>query len=477
MSLLNNARWVAMSQACKIGAQVVGMMVLARLVAPDEYGLMAMAAVVTNFAIIFRDMGSSAAIIQRQVLDDETKTTVFWFNICVGTTIAVVVVAIAPWMVQIFNAPRLFGVLLLMALAFPISSCTAAHQALLERESKFKAVARVEIISTMVGLVVAIAMGWAGMGVYSLVAQTLIMMGLSSLQLWLISDWHPGGFRQASWPCLRSIFGFSSNLVGFNIINYFSRNADNIIIGHYFAAAVLGAYSLAYRVMLFPLQSLTFVVSRSMYPLLSKQQSNMPLMRQTYLKVVAVIAALVAPMMAGMLVLREQFIELFLGKGWELSSLLLLWLAPTGFIQSILSTTGVVFMATAATRTLMMLGVVGAVLQVGAFMLGIHGGVELMVKFYLLANIVNAVPVLILCMKQLEGTALDLIRVTWVPVVSAIVMAFFVDMLENVTNLGNSAIVLSVGAFGGLVFYMALYFILDRRTACEMLSSLRFRNG
>lgn len=473
MGLLNNARWVAMSQAAKIGAQVVGMMVLARLVPPAEYGVMAMASVVTNFAMIFRDMGSSAAIIQRPVLDEKIKTTVFWFNVVVGVAISFVVVAISPLVSEIFHTPKLLNVLLLLALAFPVSSCGAAHQALLERESKFKIVARSEIIATLVGLVVAIAMGWWGMGVYSLVAQTLVMMGLSSLQLWIVSGWRPGGFTETSWQQLKSIFGFSSNLVGFNVINYFSRNADNMIIGHYLPAAILGAYSLAYRVMLFPLQSLTFVVSRSMYPLLAKQQTDSTLMKQTYLKVVAVIAALVAPMMGGMVMLREEFISLFLGNGWELSSVLLLWLAPTGFIQSILSTTGVVFMAKAATRTLMWLGVVGAVLQVGAFLLGIHGGVELMVKFYLVANMLNAVPVLVLCMRQMDGSISEIIKVIALPVFCSLVMVFSLHILISNIHVNNPAIPLIVGTISGAALYSLLYIGIGRGKSVEILNIIR----
>lgn len=470
MGVLNNARWVALSQITKIAAQVIGMVVLARLVSPAEYGVMAMAAVITNFAMIFRDMGSSAALIQRPKLDEQVKTTVFWFNIAVGIGIAILVVLVSPVVVAIFHTPKLLGVLLLLAFSFPISSVGASHQALLERESKFKTVARIEVAATLIGLLIAILLAWLGMGVYSLVAQTLVMMSLSSLQLWTASGWRPQGVKHASWLHLKSILGFSSNLVGFNIINYFSRNADNIIIGHFFSAAILGAYSLAYRVMLFPLQSLTFVVARSMYPLLAKQQSDSGLMKQTYLKVVSVIAALVAPMMGGMVVLRSEFIELFLGKGWELSAMLLLWLAPTGFIQSILSTTGVIFMAKAATRTLMWLGLVGAVLQVGAFLLGVGSGLETMVKFYLVANIINAIPVLVLCMRQMEGTILDVLKVIWVPVLSALAMVAFLHFSLGMLHFSSSAVALVAGGFAGLIFYSALYFVLDRKRAFELIA-------
>ncbi|MEN5118115.1 lipopolysaccharide biosynthesis protein [Luteimonas sp. TWI662] len=475
MGVLSNTRWVGLSQGTKIGAQVVGMVVLARLLSPKEYGIMAMAAVVTNLAIVFRDMGSSAAIIQKQELSQEVKTAVFWFNIAVGLLISLIVLATAPLMAGLFSTQELTPVLMLLALAFPLSSSSAVHQALLERNSSFKTVARIEISSIATGLVIALGMAATGFGVYSLVAQTLITVGLTSLQLWHASHWRPASLRKCSWSELRSILGFSSHLVGFNVVNYLARNSDNIVVGRYFGQDVLGAYALAYRVMLFPLQSLTFVVSRSLYPVLSRQQNQRPEMRRTYLTVVTVVATLVAPMMGGMLVLRESFIQVFLGDGWELSSQLLFWLAPTGFIQSLLSTTGVVFMATGATRTLLVLGIVGAILQIGAFVLGANYGVLPMAKLYLVANVLNAIPVMALCMRQLEGSWLDLLKPTLIPIASAISMIVALVALDDLLSRSGDYGKVSIGALVGALVYGTTYLMIGRRQAAALTSLARNR--
>lgn len=476
MNVVNNARWVALSQGAKILVQVVGMVVLARLVSPFEYGLMAMATIVTNFAMIFRDMGSSAAIIQRERLDENVKNATFWFNFLMGTCVALIIVAGAPIIAIAFKSPRLTHVLILLAPAFPISSSAAVHQALLERVSNFKSVAIVEVVSLLLGLLLAILLALWGAGVYSLVAQTLVTMTLSSTLLWGLSKWRPKGIRSFHWKDLKSILGFSSNLVVFGLINYFSRNADGMIIGRNFPASVLGVYSLAYRIMLFPLQSLTFVATRALYPVLARQQNNINEMRRAYLGVLMVVIGLVAPMMAGIVMVREDFIHLYLGAGWGLAANLLIWLAPTGFIQSILSTSGTVFMATGATRTLMFLGALGAILQVGAFLIGVRGGIEIMVKWYFLANVINFFPVMVLCLKQLQGSILEVFRLMVIPLLSvAIMMLVLIWIRNSLTENFEPGIRLIVLVISGLGLYVSSYAVLDRNGLKNLGEKLKKR--
>src|SRR5690606_8198401 len=138
------------------------------------YGLMAMAVVVTNFAMLIRDLGTSAAIIQREELDEATLNFVFWLNMAVGLSLAALVALLAPVIaIHGFRSPALTPILLLLALSFPLASSAALHQALLERASAFSTLARIEILSASSGLLLAVAAALLGAGVYSLVIQTL----------------------------------------------------------------------------------------------------------------------------------------------------------------------------------------------------------------------------------------------------------------------------------------------------------------
>ncbi|WP_421016166.1 oligosaccharide flippase family protein, partial [Klebsiella michiganensis] len=172
------------------------------------------------------------------------------------------------------------------------------------------------------------------------------------------------------WVEIKGLLGFSGNLTLFNFINYFSRNMDSMIIGRYMSSSILGAYSLAYRLMLFPIQNLTFVVNRALFPVISRYQDDNKKLKESYLNTLFYILMIVIPLMTGLAILNEAFVNLVFGHNWSLTASILVWLAPTGIIQAMLSTTGTVFMAKARTDVLMRLGIIGAVLQISAFILG-----------------------------------------------------------------------------------------------------------
>jgi len=458
-SLSNNIKWVALSKTTQIALQLISITVLTRLLSPDQYGLMAMATVVTNFTLIIRDLGTAAAIIQRKELDQTIKSTIFWLNIAMGSGIALLVAFTSPLIAALFNEQALIPVLLWLALSFPIASLGTAQQALLERESHFKKVANIEIFASAMALLLALLMAYQGFGVYSLVGQTLLNCCLSTLFLWRSTHWRPSCIFAKEQ--LLQLLSFSGNLTTFNLINYFSRNADAMIIGHYFAAAVLGAYSLAYRVMLFPLQSLTFVVSRSLYPLMSRKKEDVTEVKAMYVKVLTLIASITAPMMAGLVVMREPFVAIVFGEKWTLVPSILLWLAPTGFIQSIVSTTGSVFMANDKTHLLMRLGIFSAILQVGAFVIGAQFNVQTLAMLYCIANLINALPALYFTMQTLSGSLKELKECLIAPMVSAAIMlvALFMVMHNKLIYMDASY----PGTFAGHIVFGALIYILSYR--------------
>ncbi|MDN0517827.1 MOP flippase family protein [Escherichia coli] len=470
MSLSSNLKWVALSKVIQIALQLINLTVLTRLLDPSEYGLMAMATVVTNFTLIVRDLGTAAAIIQRKELDQIIKSTVFWLNVIMGTSIALIIVFASPLIAHLFNEAALVPVLLWLALSFPIASLGTAQQALLERESHFRKVASIEICASAIALTVALAMAYQGFGVYSLVGQTLATCSISTLLLWRSAHWRPSLIFAKSQ--LRQLLGFSGNLTAFNLINYFSRNSDAMIIGHYFTAAVLGAYSLAYRVMLFPLQSLTSVVSRSLYPLMSRKQDDPAQIKSMYLKVLTFIASITAPMMAGLAVLRDPFVTITFGTQWSLVPSILLWLAPTGFIQSLISTTGSVFMAHGKTQLLMKLGVLGAILQVGAFVIGGQYNVQTLALLYLIANVVNALPVMYFTMQTVNGNLWEVGQLLIAPLLCSAIMVglLLVATHYSATMFSGQHPAMFAGHIAlGILIYVTSYRLLFAKQMAQVL--------
>lgn len=456
MSAMSNARWLTLSQAARILLQLVSLAVLSRLLQPSEYGLLAMATVAVNFAYLLRDMGTGAAVVQKQDLTERTTNTVFWLNMGMGVLLAVVLMALSPFIAAYFRIDRLAPVLCLLTVVFPITSSSAVHQALLERASGFRTLARIEIVSSVVGLIVAVVLALLDFGVYSLVWQTLAAAICASAQLWLVSPWRPKKIWDKAE--FRSLLGFSGNLTGFSFINFFARNADSMVIGRVLGSVQLGIYSQAYKVMMFPLQSMSYVAGRALFPVMSRQQDDRPKMAVLYFRSLRLIATLTAPLMAGLWLLREPFVLIALGPKWADVPIVLAWLAPVGLLQSLISTTGTVFMSTGRTDMLMRLGLLGSILQVGSFFIGVHWGIEGVAACYLVANVLNGIPHFYYAVRQLHSTLPDLVRAVWQPVAFAVLMTALLYPLNSyllAQGLSPQTVFVAVAA-AGVVIYSVL---------------------
>ena len=410
MNLLSSAKWNALSQFFKIFIQLVNMVYLATIIPPSEYGIMAMAAVIINLGVLLRDLGTASAIIQRKELSHTLINAIFWLNLILGLVLCLVVIFLSPVISSVYKQQELTPVLILLSLTFPLSSCGAVHLALLERVSLFKKISLVEVSSSLFSVLIAVVLANMGFGVYSLVIQAIIMSLSSSMLFWHYSDWRPSMPSFKTFKNLSEIYSFSANLSFFNIINYFSRNADSFVIGKYMSAFILGNYNLAYRIMLFPIASLTFVFGRSLYPILSRHQDDKDYIKKIYLDCVFYILIISAPLMTGIAVFSHPFVNIVFSPKWTLTADILIWLAPTAILQSVISTTGAVFSSQNKTGLLFVMGVIGSTLMLSAFIIGVNYDIVTFAKLYLIANIINFFPPIYFSLKLLKSNFLEFFR-------------------------------------------------------------------
>ena len=454
MSIFNNLKWTALAQVFRIILQLISLTVLTRLLEPSQYGLMAMATVVSNFALIIRDLGTGAAIIQKKEIDNSFKSTVFWLNVITGFLISILIILLSPLIASVLKQHELVGILTLLSISFPIASLGIIHKSLLERASSFRKIAFIEIISSSFALVIALILAHNNAGVYSLIFQSLISISLSTIFFCILSPWRPKFIFKVD--VLKSLTNFSGSLIIFNLVNYFSRNADALIIGRFFSSSVLGAYSLGYRIMLFPIANLTAVVSKSLYPIMSKNQEDRKEIKRIYLKSILFITSLTAPLMSGLMALREPLITIVFGNEWRLVSEILFWLAPSGFIQSIVSSSGSVFMSIGNTNLLMRLGFLGAFLYLTSFIIGAQYDIIFFVKLYFIVNIINIFPVMYYLIRSIEGTILEILRMIAPPILSSIFMIFIISLIKyfNIISIEYGIL----GQINSLILYIILGF-------------------
>jgi O-antigen/teichoic acid export membrane protein len=474
MGLVSSVRWVAVSQAARVVSQLVSVAVLARLLPPASYGVMAMAMTVTNLAYLFRDLGMGAAIIQRKQVADDLLCAIYWLNVCLAFGLAVLLAALAVPVAHLYQEPQLAAILATLALAFPLSSFGTVQGALLERESQFRTMARIEIISAIGSLGLAITLALAGAGVWSLVGQMLLATALTALQLSLATAWRP----RAVFPfkALREVAGFGAHLSLFQGLVYLERNADGMIIGRLLGSAALGLYAMAYKVMLFPLQNITGAASRALLPAMSRRQGSLPEVARLYLRATSTIAMVTAPMMAGLYYLREPFVLLALGPRWVAMAGLLKWLAVVGFVQSITASTGAVFVSLGKSRLLLSLGLYGTVLQVGSFLVGVRWGIEGVAASYCVANLLNILPVSCLATSLLEVAPRVAIMAVGKPMAAAAAMLLYLWILDGMLapHALSMAAKFSISVASGAAVYGFVLFVLLQQDASAMRALLKF---
>jgi O-antigen/teichoic acid export membrane protein len=337
---VSNVQWVAVSQGCRFAISFVSISIFARLLPTADFGLMAMATVATNFASIFSNMGTTAALIQRDELTDELRNTVFWLNIVFGLATGGLVALGSPLIAWAFDDPALQNVLLFLSIAFPLGSAGASSLALLERSGQFGSIAIAEVSSAIVGAAVGIAVAGNGGGILGLIVMALVTTALSTTLFLVLCPWRPTlrWSRKEFQKEFQGLLHFSGNLVGFNIINYFASNADGMLIGRFLGAFDLGLYNIAYRIVLQPMQNLTYVAHRALFPIFSARQTDLALIGKNYLRLQTFISLVTAPLMLGLWSVREPFVAALLGDEWHGATAVIAWLAPTAYLQSLAST-------------------------------------------------------------------------------------------------------------------------------------------
>jgi O-antigen/teichoic acid export membrane protein len=471
-----NVRWVGISQAARVLIQIVSVAVLSRLLPPSDYGIMALAAVVTNFAGLFRDMGTASAVVQRKDLSQDLMDAIFWFNVCFGLVIGLIVAAAAPVAARIFHAPTLFWVLLAMAPVFPIAGWGSPLLALMERNNAFREIAWIEASSAAMGLAAAVAAALLGAGVYSLVLQFVVTVAVSAVELWRRSHWTLR--LSCNFSELRSIWKFSSNLMLFNLINYFSRNSDSMIIGRTLGTVSLGLYSLAYRILLFPLQNLTFVISRALLPIYSRRQNDLGGVGVVYLKTLKMIAMVSAPVMFGLWALRKPFVAVVFGSKWGPVADILAWFAPMGFFHSLNSTVGSILSAIDRTDLMRKLGFVNTGVLLASFFFGLHYGLIGLVVAYFIASVAVTLWTLEIVLRQVKTNLLALIVAIWRPVACSAVIAIIVNIGVLKFEMPEYQrlilfVPLGAGAYLGLLYVFAQSAFADLRSIVMQLSNLQ----
>ncbi len=346
---------------------------VARLLGPSAYGIMAMANLLIVFILNFRDLGTGSAIIQRPVITNRLLSSLFWVNFFLGLTFAVLICVASSAVAAFFKTPELIPILCALSISFWLTSCGVVQNSILIREMRFRTLAVADMTAAVIGYVVALTFAYTGFGVWSLVYASIANSLITCVAYWIGSGWKP------TWEFdkqeVKSIAGFSLNLSGFGLVNYFSRNADNITVGKVLGRAPLGDYQMAYNLMLTPIQNISSVIAQATFPAFARIQDDNQRFRLAYTRSCMLIALITFPVIAGMGVVADPMIHAILGLKWVGAIRIFQILAPVGLVQSVQTTVGQIYMAKARTDWWFRWAIASGCVLVLSFLLGIHFGV------------------------------------------------------------------------------------------------------
>ena len=406
------------AQLVTICLQLLSTVILARLLGPEEYGILGMAASVTTFAAVFRDLGLSSATIQSKELNQQQLSALFWINVSAGAALTLLVAGAAPLVARFFQREELLGVTMALSLTFVINSCGTQHGALLSRRMMFGKRAIATIVGAVVGLVVAVGFALRGAAYWALVTSSIASSLTTTILLWWAAAWRPGPPSGISG--VSSQLKFGANITAFEFVNYFARNFDSILIGRVWGADALGLYSRAYQLLMFPITNLRGPIQAVAFPAMSQLQCHGEEYRRYYRNVVALLALFSMPVSCFLGVAADLVVRVVLGEAWGGVAPVFSVLAVTAFIQPCSSLSGLVCMSLGSGTRYLRMGIAGAAIATLGFVCGIPWGPVGVASAYAVTTYLGLVP---FCMWTVAGTHLrvmDFFGSVWRPALASI---------------------------------------------------------
>lgn len=382
--VLSGVLWKAIAQIFGQFFGTIVAIVLARLLVPADYGLAAMVIVFAAVVPVFADLALGAALIQRRELSEADRSTVFWTSVGVGALFTVLGVA-ASWPIAAFyDEPEVQPLFAALSLTFVVTALYSTQKALLTREMDFRRLELLLMAGNILAGIAGIVLAAWGYGAWAIIGQQLVAAVASALLLFALSPWRPS--LTFSYRSLRGMLGFSANVFGTRLLFYVNRNADNLLIGKVLGTTALGAYALAYNLMLVPSSRLTWPITEVLFPAFSTIQEDAARVARAWFRVTRLIASITVPAMLGLIVVAPEFVTVILGDRWIEAIPLIRLLAWVGLLQSLQGLNSSILQARDRTRTLLWYAVVVAVATVVSFVLGVHWGVVGVAVAYAIAS-------------------------------------------------------------------------------------------
>ena len=385
--VMTGAIHTGIAQGVKAGVQILSVLVLSRLLPPAEFGIVAMVGPILGFVQMFQDLGLGQATIQKQTLTPEEASNLFWIGAIFGVLLAVLMAAASPAVAWFYGAPETAALCAAMSLLLVVSSLGVQHNALLGRAMQFRYLALLEIGSAIAGLAAAIIYALISPTFWALYVGSLVAVVLPVAGSWMVVRWIPSLPRRGRGTLALANYG--AGVTGFNFVNFFARNLDNILIGRQWGDTQLGLYDRAYKLLLLPLSYITNPMGRVMLPALSGMLDQPERYTQAYLRAMGKILVVAIPGMAFMVGSADILVPTLLGPGWAEAAPIFAALGIAGLFQPLNNPSGWLYLSQGRTWDYMWAGMIGAATAVAGIIIGLPYGALGVALGYAISEVVR----------------------------------------------------------------------------------------
>lgn len=379
------------------------LVVLARLLEPEDFGLVGMATAVIGVFSLFKNAGLWMVTVQRETITDEQISTLFWINLSVGALLVILSLVIAPILVSFYHEPRLWEITVALGIGFLFSGAGVQHSAILQRRMAFGVISMVDILSLIISSAMGIAIAMRGHGYWALVSVPVITPAVSTVGFWLVAGWVPG------MPCRgREIgamirFGGKATLGG--VITYYAYNLDKILLGRYLGPDAVGVYGRAYYLATIPSESLNSATAGVLFSALSRLQNDPIRLKSYFLKSYELLFSLALPVAVTCALFADDIIVVALGEKWKEAGVILRLLTPIVCALVLIYPIYIMLVAFGRIDRHLRSLIAFAPLLISAYVIGLPYGVTGVAAAYSIVMILWVVPYIAWC---IHGTMISL---------------------------------------------------------------------
>lgn len=399
-------------------SQLIGTMILARLLIPGDFGLVAMVTVIAGILIEFGILRLGDATVQKKDLNHQQVSTLFWINVGLCFLLAIFFALSSPILVWFYNEPRLKSIIIAIASGFIFSGLCIQPMALLQRNMEFSKIAASQVVSIFITDIVVIIMAWQGCGYWSLVVRRVGYPMTSAAGLWILCKWRPGQPSRIAdvWPMLK----FGLNSLGNYTMDYFTRSLDKLLVGWRYGNQSLGYYDRAYYLYGVPVNQLSYPLTSVAVATLSRLSDDPEKYKSYYLKAMSILAFIGMALSAILTLNGKDIILILLGEQWERAGQIITLFGPGVGIMVIYGTNGWLHLSLGRTDRWFRWGIISFITTALLFLIGLPFGPEGIAVAYVSTYYFLIIPCLLYAGHPVKLNLHSIVSIIWKYFLSAL---------------------------------------------------------